>query len=157
MVALKILQSSQKARYIEHEVRILENILKLDVSVGFPKLLAHTHLNNGYLMCTNLLGPSLSTLYKFCKNVFSLNTIITIGLRVLDLLERLHKTGHVHNDIKPDNFVVSLDDSDTLNIIDFGFTTPYLDKTTGQHIENGSSGEFKGTRFYAALSNLKCK
>ena len=106
-------------------------------------------------MCTNLLGPSLATLYNFCNNSFSLNTTISIGIDSLDLLERLHSTGFVHNDIKPDNFVIDLDVNYNLNLIDFGFATRYLNEKSKKHIENGSTNYFKGTRFYASLSNLK--
>ena len=86
-------------------------------------------LENGYFMCTNLLGPSLATLYKFCRNSFSLNTTVSIGLDALDLLQRLHSTGFVHNDIKPDNFVIDLNGNWNLNLIDFGFATRFLDNS----------------------------
>lgn len=68
-------------------------------------------LDNGYFVCTNLHGPSLQNLYDFCGKQFSLNTSLQIALKLIDLLEILHSTGHIHNDIKPDNIVINVDDA----------------------------------------------
>ena len=76
---------------------------------GMPILLEQAQIDDGYYMCTNLHGPSLMALFKFCNKRFSVNTTVVIGLSILDQLEKLHSTGFIHNDIKPDNIVIGLD------------------------------------------------
>lgn len=85
-------------------------------------------------MTSNLLGPNLVDLYNFCGSHFSINTVVYIGLQVLDLLQTLHSTGHVHNDVKIDNFVTNLNgNSLILQMIDFGFSESYRDQKTKEH------------------------
>ena len=55
---------------------------------------------------------------------------------MLEAIENFHKFGFVHNDIKPHNFVVGLGSkSNKIHLIDFGFSSEYLDDKTGQHVE----------------------
>lgn len=47
-----------------------------------------------------------------------------IGIQLVELIELFHAKGHVHNDIKPDNYC--LDKNGKLSLIDYGLSTPYL-------------------------------
>lgn len=59
-----------------------------------------------------MLGPNIFELLEFCDNTFSINQVTHIGIEILELLLKLHKTGHAHNDVKIDNFVISLNNND---------------------------------------------
>ena len=73
-----------------------------------------------------------------------------LGLKLLDILELIHDSGLVYNDLKPDNilignsdFVPELDDNSDqnifadidINLIDFGMASRWRDKGTGRHCE----------------------
>ena len=69
----------------------------------FPKLLA-----NGYLDEKNLnfivmpkYDLDLERLFIEKRRKFKLETIITIGLQVIERLEIMHNCGLIHNDLKP--------------------------------------------------------
>lgn len=101
---------------------------------GIPECVDFGVANKREYMACNLLGPNLVDLYDFCGSQFSVNTVIYVGLQILDLLQNLHSTGHVHNDVKIDNFVTHLNaNSLILQMIDFGFTESYRDETTKEH------------------------
>ena len=68
-----------------------------------------------------------------------MNTSVQVGVKILDLVEKLHSAGYIHNDIKPENIVISLDKPDCLTIIDMGFASTFLDAVTGEHIKEGPS------------------
>ena len=72
---------------------------------------------------------------------------------MLNLVQKLHEAGYVHNDIKPENIVTSLDRPDDFIMIDMGFASRFFDAETGEHISKGRSKNSRGTPFYASLGN----
>lgn len=57
--------------------------------------------------------------------------------QVLDRLEHVHEQGHIHMDVKPDNFLVGLGDQhETIFIIDFG--KRYSGQSHGHWSSNGT-------------------
>ena len=68
---------------------------------------------------------------------------------MLYCLESLHKCGYVHNDIKPENFL--LDSEGKIFLIDYGLASKYRDKDN-KHIEYAKSKALKGTLRYASIN-----
>lgn len=66
---------------------------------------------------------------------------------IFKALEFLHKQGHVHNDIKPDN--IMLDSDLNATIIDLGFISKFLmpDK---KHIDPSLVKAFQGNIVYSS-------
>jgi casein kinase I family protein HRR25 len=62
---------------------------------------------------------------------FNPTTVYKIAIQMLDLLEVFHSTNFMHNDIKLENIVVSINDNTKLNLIDFGLCRQYI--KDGQH------------------------
>ena len=54
-------------------------------------------------------------------------TTLLLADEMLSWLRALHSKGIVHRDVKPENFVLSIDGSSTLNIIDFGLSKHFID------------------------------
>ena len=53
-----------------------------------------------------------------------------IGIQILIMLEKVHETGFVYNDLKEDNVCVGIPEESNpnmLKLIDFGVSTKYLD------------------------------
>ena len=104
-------------------------------------------------MCIESLGPSIADLLSFVQGTFSVKTTLMIGRRMLSVLEQLHNNGIVHLDIKPANIVIgTLQKTKEIYLIDFGISTLYVNRQTGQHIKYGYTGKFLGTARYASVN-----
>jgi tRNA A-37 threonylcarbamoyl transferase component Bud32 len=61
--------------------------------------------------------------------------IVEIGALVLKQLEELHKLGFVHGDIHAKNIALNVYPRQSVRLIDFGLTDPYV-TDWGHHVEN---------------------
>jgi serine/threonine protein kinase len=68
--------------------------------------------------------------------VYDRALIAEIGIRIIDLVELIHKRGIVHGDIHLGNFVYS-GSIESLQVIDFGRSKPYI-QLDGSHISDGT-------------------
>lgn len=76
-------------------------------------------------------------------------SVYSLGLKVLDILEVVHRAGYIHNDIQLEKIVlaenqiiskndlknVNAFDRKSLHIINFSFMTPYIDFKTKKHMK----------------------
>jgi casein kinase 1 len=84
--------------------------------------------NNYRTLVTDIYGPSLEQLLKYCKGAFTLKTVLLIADQILERIEWVHSKGLIYNDIEPDNFLVGLGEKqDKIFMIDFGSCQKYLD------------------------------
>ena len=79
-----------------------------------------------------------------------------IGIQMLDRLEFIHSKNIIHRDIKPDNFVLGLDNkSHIIYILDFGLSKKFRSSRTHQHIKFSVNKKLIGTARYASINALK--
>ena len=82
---------------------------------------------------------------------------------MLNCFEKVHRAGFVYNDLKLDNIMVGfgqklpekyVDDDAFLNIdinlIDFGFSTPYVNRKTGELLPKKTVSNFRGNMVFAS-------
>ena len=79
-----------------------------------------------------------------------------IGIQILDRLEFIHNKNIIHRDIKPDNFVVGLENkSHIIYVLDFGLSKKFRSSRTHQHIKFTVNKKLTGTARYASINALK--
>ena len=103
-----------------------------------------------------LLGKSLDNIFEEHNKKFSIKTICMIGIQILDRIEYMHSKHLVHGDIKPDNFVLGLnEESHIIYIIDLGLCQKYRSAITLKHLPFKEKTKFIGTPRYASINSLK--
>ena len=71
---------------------------------------------------------------------------------MIQRIEYVLSKGYIHRDIKPGNFVIGKgDNSKILDIIDFGLSKRYIDKTNNNHIPYKEAKGLTGTARYVSL------
>ena len=88
----------------------------------------------------------LEKMFNNYKRKFKLETIITLGLQIIERLEIMHNCGLVHNDLKPQNIMAQYKQNNIV-LIDFGIAFNY-------NSANKISYTFKGTPFFASSNQL---
>ena len=113
---------------------------------------------NQHYIVLELLGLSIKDILKKNKRHFSIKCVMTMGLQLLDLLEKFHGEGFIHCDLKPDNILLDFQSKslDSVNLVDFGFSTKYLDKD-GKHLPQRDLESFRGNMLFASSNQFEFK
>jgi len=152
-VAVK-LESKSAKKHLENEFQIYKKLQAKEFD-GFTKCFYYGPcLNNTYnAMVLQYLGPSLSSLFGWCKKNLTLETICNIAIQLTYRLECFHSIGYLHQDLKPENITIGTkygNDQDTIYLIDFG-TSVRFKSANNVHINPGNSDRIMGTCRYAAI------
>lgn len=153
-VAIKIEQINSDTKMLKHETKVYQYLLREKQSVhdGIPQIKWFGLDDTNYYMVIELLGESLFSLKQKC-NTFSLQTTIAIGIKVVKILKFIHEKGLIHRDIKPDNFLVGLQNKkNEVYIIDFGFCRKYINDQTNKHIEQRHIKNIIGTPNFISVN-----
>lgn len=96
-------------------------------------------------------------------------SIYSLGIQLLKILEQVHSAGFIYNDLKFDNLLLDFEtnieqfekadinifDSNNINIIDFGYATSYLEEDGKTHIQKEKVDFFRGNMIFASSHQLK--
>ena len=153
-VAIKIEdREKHKNSTISKEVDIYKKISKStqqNIS-GIPELLWYGKHKKYYVMVINYLGNSLENIFNKSNKKFSLDTVLLIADKLLNLLEHLHNMGILHRDIKPDNFVLGVKNKNEIYMIDYGLSINFMTGEKHKHYREDKS--LIGTLRYASIRN----
>jgi serine/threonine protein kinase len=108
------------------------------------------------ILVMELLGKSLEDIFQMQQKKYTIKTVCMIGIQILDRLEFIHNKNIIHRDIKPDNFVVGLENkSHIIYVLDFGLSKKFRSSRTHQHIKFTVNKKLTGTARYASINALK--
>ena len=130
-------------------------LFTLQKGFGFPKLISYGHVKNYKILIETLLGKSLNDIFISKKMACNIIEVCLIGKQILDRLEWIHSNNIIYRDIKPDNFLIGINDPDVIYIIDFGLCKKYRSSKTGKHILPKKTGTISGTIKYLSSNVLK--
>ena len=149
--ALKFEERKKDYNLLQNEAAIM-NYLK---GPNIPFVKSYGFNNKYNILVMQLLGKSLEELLMEKKN-FSLKTVCMLGYQMINTLEFIHERHILHRDVKPDNFVMGLNElSENVYLIDFGLAKKYRSMTTLIQYPLTKKDKLTGTARYASINALK--
>jgi len=150
LVAIKVEPIEKNMKLLKNESVIYQYLNNVQ---GVPVVKWFGKDEKNYYMVLNLLGESLQSIKN--DSTFSLPTVLQIGIQVIILLKTIHDKGLVHRDIKPDNFLLGLNNErKRIYIIDFGFCKSFM--TNNQHNPIKKTNNLIGSLTYASINTHNC-
>jgi len=120
---------------------------------GVPRVRWYGADGDYNVMVMDLLGPSLQDLFSFCRERFSLKTVLMLADQMLNRMEYIHANGFVHRDVKPDNFLIGLGPAaNQVHLIDFGLARVYRDPATAEHLPYAEGRHITGTARFSSVN-----
>jgi serine/threonine protein kinase len=148
-VAIKMEPNNSEQKSLKNETRIYQH---LNGCQGIPNIRWFGADSTSNYMVIDLLGPSLTDMIKKQGKV-SLQTIVKLGIQMIDILQGIHDKGMIHRDLKPDNLLLHPTEGfDKIYIIDFGVCKTYLQYDKNEHIEMRKTSAMIGTPNFASLN-----
>ncbi|CAD8126886.1 unnamed protein product [Paramecium sonneborni] len=132
-------------------VREIKVLIEVQDFEGFPQIVFYGRDEYYNYFMQTYLGYNLEQLLKRCNYKFSIQTVLRIGIILIDRLKMLHSKNLLHRDLKPDNMCIGYDDIDQIYLIDFGLAKYYKD-SQGNHIAQSDKKGIIGTARYASLT-----
>lgn len=123
-------------------------VKKLDCVPTFHKYMETSKYN---LLVMQLLGKSLDAIFEEQNNKLDVGTVMKLGITIISHLEKIHRIGIIHRDIKPNNFMFGLGENENnLYVMDFGLSKKWC--VDGDHIEFKTGRSMIGTARYASMN-----
>lgn len=118
---------------------------------GIPFVYFTSTEGNYNYMVMDRMGLSLEQIFQKMKKKFSMKTIVMIGLQMLDIIEFVHSRDIIHRDIKPDNFLLGLNQKQSqVYLIDFGLAKKFVNNNI--HIPMKENKTLTGTCRYVSIN-----
>jgi casein kinase I homolog HRR25 len=116
-----------------------------------PKIRGYFETPEYNLLIMQLLGKGLDVVFEESNNKIDVGTVMKIGVTIISHLEKIHRIGIIHRDIKPNNFMFGInDETDDLYVMDFGLSKRWY--MNGNHIEYKTGRSMIGTARYASIN-----
>ena len=150
-VVIKIENKSQEKLYLEAEAYNLHSFK----GFGIPELIKLGKRKNNLILIEAKKGPSLYDLFLENNKKFSLNEICLIGIQCIERLKWIHSKNYIYRNIKPQNFVIGVEDPHVIYLQNFYLCQKYKSSQTNQHIKFRYTKEIIGTERYGSINALR--
>ena len=150
-VIIKIENREQEKLYLESEAYNLHSFK----GFGIPELIKLGKRNNNLILIEAKKGPSLYDLFLENNKKFSLNEICLIGIQCIERLKWIHSKNYLYRNIKPENFVIGIEDPHVIYLHNFYLCQKYKSSHTNQHIKFKYTKEIIGTERYGSINALR--
>ena len=117
---------------------------------GIPKLYKQGMEENFSYMIMELLGQNLNKLMKTYGGKFSLTTVIMCIKQIIQRIEKVHKKGYLHRDLKPHQILLG-PTKKALYLTDFGLSRRF--EVNSYHISFQNSCPRIGNATFSSLNN----
>jgi serine/threonine protein kinase len=148
LVAIKLELRNAKIQLLKSEADIYRYLYK--ENRGIPKIYWSGIKDDYNVLVIEMLGPNLEKLFTLCSHRFSLKTVLLIAQEVIKKIKYVHSRGIIHRDIKPDNFLIGLQNYD-IYIVDFGLCK-FFKNSDGTHIPEATNKKLVGSVRYASIN-----
>jgi len=152
-VAIKVEERFKIEKFLEAECYFIFSLK----NIGIPKVISFGHNKEYDILVMPLLGKSLHEMQINENYNFEFKDICLIAIQVIERIQWVHSQKIIHRDIKPDNFLIGLNDPNILYLIDFGLSKKYRSSVTGNHIKYNKVKKFVGSLRYASVNALKLR
>jgi len=151
LYASKVEEKNNKCR-LKTEYNIYTKINRKNQLVGIPKVYNYIETLQYNILIMELLGPTIESRYDECDRQIKQDTLLNLGLYMINIIEQFHSRGFIHRDIKPNNFLLNYSKPyNKLYLMDFGLSKSYL-KSDNTHIDIKIDKSLTGTARYASLN-----
>ena len=150
-VTIKIEKKTKEKLYLEEEAYNLYSFK----GFGIPELIKIGKRENNIVLIETKKGPSLYELFWQNNKKFTLNEICLIGIQCIERLKWIHSKYYIHRNIKPENFVIGLDDPHVIYLQNFYLCQRYRSSKSFQHIKLIYINQFVGTERYGSINALR--
>ena len=152
-VAIKVEERFKIEKYLETECYFIFSLRNL----GISKIISFGHNKEYDILVMPLLGKSLHEIQINNNYNLEFKDICLIAIQVIERIQWVHSQKIIHRDIKPDNFLIGLNDPNIIYLIDFGLSKKYRSSITGNHIKYNRVKKFVGSLRYASVNALKLR
>lgn len=150
-VAIKLESSSVQFPHLYSEYKLYQS---LQGHSGIPKVLWYGSELEYNILVFELLGPSLESLFTYCRRQFSLKSVLMILDQLIRRIELIHSHHYLHRDIKPDNFLIGFKKkAHVIHAVDFGLAKRFEDSKGLGHIPYKQEYGLVGTARFASLNS----
>ncbi|KAI9260143.1 kinase-like domain-containing protein [Sporodiniella umbellata] len=138
--------------YLYHEYKMYRTLRN---GPSIPKCYWFGQHDGFHCLTIDLLGPSLKDLQDRIK-IIPFETIVQLGCQLIASFKYMHNVGIVYRDLKPENLLLSKDQSFSsphfsLNIIDFGLAAWWKSPSTQKPYPPSRHRQKIGTARYASI------
>ena len=151
-VAIKVLPA-ELASSVEMRLRF-EREAKTISQLNHPHICALFDVGENYLVMELLDGESLAD--RLVRGPLPLSEAMKLGAQIAEALDRAHRAGVVHRDLKPGNVMITKSGA---KLLDFGLAKAFIpiksDETVTQHKPLTQKGMVVGTLQYMAPEQLE--
>ena len=152
-VAIKVEERYKMDKNLETECYFLFSLK----GIGIPKVISFGHNKEYDILVMPLLGKSLHEIQSTKNFNFEFKDICLMAIQIIERIQWVHSQKIIHRDIKPDNFLIGLDDPNIIYLIDFGLSKKYRSSITGNHIKCTRIKKFVGSLRYASINALRLR